>query len=71
MVQVKIKYNPDMGVWQVLGEDARVVWNALEIFEIFNPDDDTLNHVDVKSENVDKFIARMASYYNIDVVKAD
>ena len=55
--------------WEVVGENAKIVWDALGIFQIFDASEETWEKVQVKDENIDKFITGMREKYGIEFKK--
>ena len=55
--------------WEVVGENAKIVWDALGIFQIFDASEETWEKVQVKDENIDTFITGMSDKYGIEFAK--
>lgn len=55
--------------WVVVGESAKIVWDALGIFQIFDASEETWENVNVKDENIDTFVTGMREKYGIEFEK--
>lgn len=63
---ITLNYNKSKKVYQCIGNDATIVWDALGLNTTFKVEDNL--PVIVLPENVEKFTAKMKKKYNINVI---
>ena len=67
---ITLHYNESKNVYQATGEDAKKVWDALGIFEIFEPSEDCYNICEIAPAQLQTFTTKMKETYNIEVLTA-